>query len=158
LEAVLWIGAQVGDPEATKAAFEQHYGWIHTFEHIETRLTVVQDGSEPLQFWQVMGLSTPPPDRCKFTAIRPTFDSDADILARAQDGAVLPLQSTDMEELEVSIESITSSEAATDSSAPMGEEVSARPPVTAPPKPVPALSLGGLGGLQGLVGPPVEQP
>jgi hypothetical protein len=127
---------------------------MHTFEHLEICVTVVQDGSEPSQFWQHMGLSSPPPDRCKFTAIRPVFDADADILARAQGGAVVPTQALDTEELEVSIESITSSEAATDSSAAMGE-TSGRPmlsEIKAPPKGVPALSLGGLGGLQGLVG------
>lgn len=158
VEVVLWLGAQVVDAEATKEAVNQHYAWILTFERIETRITVVQDGLEPVQFWQVMGLSTPPPDRGKFTAIRPSFDTDADILARAHGGADPPTQAmADMEELEVSIESITSSEAATDSSTPMGESVG-RPPATGPPKPVPALSLGGLGGLQGLVGPPVEEP
>jgi predicted protein tyrosine phosphatase len=154
LDAVLWIGAQVADAEATTSAVRQHYSWLQCFERIETRLTIVQDGLEPLQFWQLMGLPSAPPDRCKFTALRPAFDADAELLGHSR-GAPAHAEA---EELEVSIESITSSETPTDASTsgemlgrpmlPEGREHAAGPPLSK----VPALSLAGLGGPMGLVG------
>jgi predicted protein tyrosine phosphatase len=158
LEAVLWIGAQVTDAEGVVSAVKQHFFLQQKFERLETRLTIVQDGLEPFEFWQLMGLMSAPPDRCKFTAPRPSFDDDAELLAQSVQGAP---KRADSEELEVSIESITSSETATDTSTLAGEttgrpllpEPAARPPSSGPPPSVPALSLHGLGAPMGLVGP-----
>lgn len=80
-DAVLWIGSQVADVEATQSAVHQHYALVLLFERLEVRFTVVQDGLEPPQFWQLLGLARPP-DRSNFTAVRPDFDDDAEILAR----------------------------------------------------------------------------
>jgi len=99
LDAMLWIGAQVIDVEATHSAVKQHLAWLQSFERIDVRLSVVQDGLETPQFWQLLGLPGTPTatGRLQFTATRPAFDADAEILANSQGAGILPVVANDVE-------------------------------------------------------------
>lgn len=157
LEAVLWLGADVCDAEATQAAARQHVAWQLSFERLEMRFTVVQDGQEPLQFWQLFGLASPPPDRSKFAVRKANFDADAAILGIG--GSPSPARAKPAHDLEL----VSARETEAPLPGPPSEwtienEQPARrrePPSTGPPPSVPSLSLSGLHGSP-LAAPPAS--
>lgn len=152
LEAVLWIGAQVADAEATQSAVHQHFSLCQIFERIEVRVSTTQDGLEPPQFWQLLGLTAAPADRCKFTAPRAAFDADAEILGVAQVSSARPPVADDLQLTSARDQDVPSP--ATSSPGSDEQDVSSpeaaqmqRPQPTGPPMPrlgIPALALGGL--------------
>jgi len=139
LESALWIGAQVIDAEAVQSTARQHCAWLQCFENLEVRLSIVQDGLEPSRFWQLLGLASPPTDRCKFTATRPAFDGDAEVLASSQ---AVSSQQVVVEELEIS--------------SPREEDVSATSPGTTDSEPSPGFPGRQMPG--GSVKPPPSVP
>lgn len=147
LEAVLWIGAQVANAEATKKAVEQHLSLLHLFERIVLRLSVVQDGLEPLQFWQLLGLPGAPSDRSQIAVTRPDLDADADILASSHGAVSEPAIAND---LEISSPRVEEDDTTSPDCSPSSDEsfersapaIPERP--AAPPAKVPSLALGGL--------------
>jgi len=154
LEAVLWIGSQVADVEATQSAVREHLSYLLTFERLEVRLSIVQDGLEPPQFWQHCGLSEPPADRSTFTVLRPAFDADADTLVNG--ASTRPTVDDNLQLLDTTPreDSQPSSTAGTAPAAAAGGELADRPLIgemmvqssqsAGPPSKVPPLALGGL--------------
>jgi predicted protein tyrosine phosphatase len=148
-EASLWIGAQVANAEATQSAARQHFSLIHDFEKIEVRLSVVQDGLESSQFWQLLGIAGPPNDRCQFTATRLCFDTDAEILGKQQGASVQPAVADDLDITSPrDDDSLSSSVISPTSPSSPSLEQSMEPPAqlpsAGPPRQVPSLALGGL--------------
>lgn len=76
---VLWMGSQVVDEQAARAAVQQQIRWVLEFEKQQVCLSEVQDGHEPPHFWGLLGApgsSASGP----FAAPRSQYDADAEIL------------------------------------------------------------------------------
>jgi len=54
-QLALWLGSQVPDKEAVQVAVAQHARLLESFEKIQCTVSVAHEGSEPNEFWQVLG-------------------------------------------------------------------------------------------------------
>lgn len=80
---ILWLGSQVPDAEAVRAAVSQRMRWLETFERCHCTLAVVEEGAETPQFWEALGLEGGPPAPGAgppLAAPRAAFDADHDLL------------------------------------------------------------------------------
>jgi len=79
-QLLLWIGSQVPDADAVKAAVFQHAKRLEAFEHCKCTLTVTWEGEDCPQLWQALGMPSAPADLIGFAVARPDFDSDFEIM------------------------------------------------------------------------------
>lgn len=79
-ELVLWLGAQVPNEDAVQQAVHQHARWWDKFEKRQCDVTVVQQGAEPLHFWQLLGMQAAPADPSSIVSLRPALDADFEIM------------------------------------------------------------------------------
>lgn len=147
-EATLWIGAEVADAGHTKVAVEEHLGWLLRFEKRAITLSVVQDRSEPPQFWEFFGLNSAPLERGNFISHNCSYDEDATITVQGRREGICKEAVEDVVlDIPRSNFSFTSSESSGSSSPSIANLTHAQmpPDVSNGPKVVPGLNLGQLG-------------
>jgi len=76
----LWIGSQVPDADAVKAAVSQHAQRLEAFENCRCTVNVTWEGEDCPQLWQVLGMPSAPADLIGFAVVRPDFDSEFEIM------------------------------------------------------------------------------
>mmetsp|Transcript_76048 Transcript_76048/g.211346 ORF Transcript_76048/g.211346 Transcript_76048/m.211346 type:complete len:769 (-) Transcript_76048:21-2327(-) len=81
-QLVLWLGSQVPDREATKAAVAQHARWLEKFERCQCTLVVCSEGAEAPELWHALGVQAPlADDDCQaLAAPRQCFNGDFEVL------------------------------------------------------------------------------
>eukprot|EP00811_Abedinium_folium_P026071 NODE_3787_length_1986_cov_4.259817.p1 GENE.NODE_3787_length_1986_cov_4.259817~~NODE_3787_length_1986_cov_4.259817.p1 ORF type:complete len:547 (-),score=115.88 NODE_3787_length_1986_cov_4.259817:346-1794(-) len=79
-QLTVWIGTQVVDSEAAKAAVQDHIRWLEHFEKCRCTYRIEKEGMETIAFWQALGLQGPPSDSTSLAARCESYDADAEIL------------------------------------------------------------------------------
>jgi len=76
----LWIGSQVPDADAVKAAVSQHAQRLEAFENCRCTVNVTWEGEDCPQLWQVLGMPSAPADPSIIAVVRPDFNSEFEIM------------------------------------------------------------------------------
>lgn len=78
LQFILWMGAEVHDPQLVRQTVEAHKRRVEFFEKCQCSLLVMQQGEDAQQLWQLLGEA--PPSRSEVATHRPEFDADHEIM------------------------------------------------------------------------------